>query len=41
MGLSICRSIIEAHRGQMSARSRTPEPGAVFQCILPIGGLSA
>ena len=41
MGLSICRSIIEAHGGQMSARSRTPEPGAVFQCVLPIGGLPA
>lgn len=41
MGLSICRSIIEAHGGQMSAQSRTPEPGAVFQCILPIGGLPA
>jgi signal transduction histidine kinase len=41
MGLSICRSIIEAHGGQMSARSRTPEPGAVFRCILPIRGLPA
>jgi C4-dicarboxylate-specific signal transduction histidine kinase len=41
MGLSICRSIIEAHGGQMNAWPRTPEPGAVFQCILPIHRLPA
>jgi C4-dicarboxylate-specific signal transduction histidine kinase len=41
MGLAICRSIIEAHGGQMVVGSRTPEPGAVFRCGLPISGLSA
>jgi PAS domain S-box-containing protein len=35
MGLSICRSIVEAHGGQMRAVSRTPEPGAIFRFTLP------
>jgi PAS domain S-box-containing protein len=34
MGLSICRSIIEAHRGRLWATANTPE-GAVFQFTLP------
>jgi PAS domain S-box-containing protein len=34
MGLSICRSIIEAHGGQMSATTNVPQ-GAVFQFTIP------
>jgi signal transduction histidine kinase len=34
MGLSICRSIIEAHGGQMWAAANVPQ-GAVFQFTIP------
>jgi len=36
MGLSICRTIIEAHGGTIQAIPRSPH-GAIFQIDLPVG----
>jgi C4-dicarboxylate-specific signal transduction histidine kinase len=36
LGLSICRSIVEAHGGQISAFPGNPH-GSVFQIMLPVG----
>lgn len=35
LGLAISRSVVEAHRGRLQARS-TPENGTVFECRLPV-----
>jgi two-component system, LuxR family, sensor histidine kinase TtrS len=36
IGLSICRSIIEGHGGELRAMNRDPGPGAVFRFTLPV-----
>jgi signal transduction histidine kinase len=35
MGLSICRSIIKAHHGEISA-TNAPGGGAIFRVVLPV-----
>jgi C4-dicarboxylate-specific signal transduction histidine kinase len=37
MGLSICRSIIDAHGGELTAAANRPH-GAIFQFTVPVGG---
>jgi PAS domain S-box-containing protein len=40
MGLSICRSIVEAHNGRLWAEPDV-RPGSVFRILLPVGGAAA
>jgi len=40
IGLSICRSIIQAHGGQIWASPNT-DPGATLQCTLPLSAETA
>jgi signal transduction histidine kinase len=37
IGLPICRSIVEAHGGEISASNRHPGSGARFAILLPAG----
>ena len=37
IGLSICKSIVEAHGGEVASRQR-PGGGAIFSFVLPTGG---
>ena len=37
LGLAICRAIVEAHAGHISAGNRTPDKGASFRITLPLG----
>jgi PAS domain S-box-containing protein len=40
MGLSICRSIVEAHNGRLWAEADV-RPGSVFRILLPVDGAAA
>ena len=36
LGLAICKSIIELHKGQIAARLRTDRSGLIVQFVLPL-----
>ena len=36
LGLALCRSIVHAHEGQLSAENN-PSRGVTFRCVLPLG----
>jgi len=38
LGLAICKAIVRAHGGEISARNRTEESGVIFRISLPIKG---
>jgi len=38
LGLSICKSIIESHAGEIAAQNRIDCPGALIQIFLPVTG---
>lgn len=38
LGLSICKSIVESHAGEMQAQNRIDRPGAFLQISLPVAG---
>jgi signal transduction histidine kinase len=38
LGLAICKSIVELHRGEIGARNRTDRSGLVIGFTLPVGG---
>jgi two-component system sensor histidine kinase KdpD len=38
LGLAICRGIVEAHGGKITARNRAGSGGAVFRFTIPFGG---
>jgi len=38
LGLAICKSIVELHRGEIAARNRTDRCGLVIGFTLPVSG---
>ena len=38
LGLAICKSIVELHKGHIAARTRTDRSGLIVAFSLPLGG---
>ena len=36
LGLAICRAIVRAHNGEITARNRTEKTGVIFRVRLPV-----